>query len=62
MNTLNHQEQSRLLRELRSIKNKGRPRVACPAWYAEGIEQAYLAYQVPEGWKLSKAGIELLNQ
>lgn len=59
---MNTQEQTRLIRELRSIKNKGRPRVSCPAWYAEGIEQADLAYQIPEGWKLSQAGINLINQ
>lgn len=51
-----------LLKELLSIKRKGRPRLRCPKWYAEGIEQADYAYQTNTGWTLSKRGHAILEQ
>lgn len=47
--------------ELKSIKLKGRPRVSCPKWYMEGIEQAVMAYQTNVGWKLTPLGEQILN-
>ncbi len=51
-----------VLPELKSIRDKGRPKKDCPKWYAEGIEQADLAYQTNEGWKLTERGKAILEK
>lgn len=50
-----------ILPDLKSIRDKGHPRKDCPKWYQEGIEQADLAYQTNEGWKITERGLAILN-
>lgn len=47
--------------ELKSIQSKGRPRVSCPKWFAEGIEQGNFAYQTNTGWKVTQLGDQIIN-
>lgn len=50
-----------LKKELKSIKEKGRPTLKCPKWFQQGIEEGDFAYQTNTGWKLTQKGKEVLG-
>jgi hypothetical protein len=50
-----------LMPDLLCISRKGRPKVDCPKWFRDGLEQADLAYQTPRGWFLTPAGQRVLD-
>lgn len=50
-----------VLPDLKCIQLKQRPKKDCPLWYMDGIEQADLAYQTNQGWKLTSKGIDIIH-